>query len=510
MKGADDDLVLKLVGFTSPVSHGYALPLYGERDRANTLYVAECKPSGDHSGKISDFTVLNPRSKSWLPSGPVVTARIGEPWLDVFRWGGECFIGDVQSIWDRLTPVREDLRLNAPISLLDVATHAGVPERDSLAPIAMSYVTHRFGADRADRWRVSTLERYERIRYRHLLREIKLDVEGGPGKGFEIRDGTIYLILHRGLLEPSDRATAINDYVYDFTRFAEALGIRVGRGTDRSGLANLNSGRVAARRPETRPATPRGVKTFADIPLMAHPSMIALPRGSFLIGSPDSDKRGRNFERPQTRITIGHAFALGRTTVTFDDWDAALAAGAELRNPGDNKFGRGDRPVINVSWHDVHAYIDSLNSINGLTGKPDCYRLPSEAEWEYACRADANPPTQYNFGNTIAPDLANYGKKHGEGTMPVASFAPNKWGLYDMHGNVWEWCEDAWSDSHKGISLTVAPRPGTKSSSRVLRGGSWYFNARSARSAYRLNYLPGVRNLAIGFRLARTLSEPAS
>ena len=250
----------------------------------------------------------------------------------------------------------------------------------------------------------------------------------------------------------------------------------------------------------------RGVAKFAA----DRPRLVSLPTGSFLIGSPAGEDGSYPDERPQTRITIAYTFALGATTVTFDDWDTALAAGAELHTPKDYGFGRGSRPVIDVSWEDAQAYIRWLNQITGLTGRPDRYRLPSEAEWEYACRADANPPTQYSFGNKITPDLANYEQKHGRGTMPVASFPPNEWQLHDMHGNVWEWCEDAWSDSYKGISRTGAPRAGKKSSSRVLRGGSWNNGARGARSAYRNRGASDSRLNDVGFRLARTLSDPAS
>ena len=176
------------------------------------------------------------------------------------------------------------------------------------------------------------------------------------------------------------------------------------------------------------------------------------------------------------------------------------------------------RPVINVSWEDAQTYLAWLNARLGLLERADAYRLPSEAEWEYACRAGTTTP--FSFGETISPDQANYdgnhlygaGKKgvYREKTMPVGSFPANGFGLHEMHGNVWEWCADAWNENNAG-----APDDGSAwltgaASARVVRGGSWLNYPRYLRSAFRLGRPATSRNDRIGFRVARTLSPSGS
>ncbi len=143
---------------------------------------------------------------------------------------------------------------------------------------------------------------------------------------------------------------------------------------------------------------------------------------------------------PQHRVTV-KPFAIGKYEVTFDEWDACVkAGGCNGYRPEDPGWGRGNRPVINVSWNDTKAYVAWLAK---KTGNP--YRLPSEAEWEFAARAGTTTP--FAFGTTITPKQANFGRSDGK-TEPVGSYPPNAWGLYDMHGNVWEWVEDCWHDNY--------------------------------------------------------------
>lgn len=187
-----------------------------------------------------------------------------------------------------------------------------------------------------------------------------------------------------------------------------------------------------------------------DLSEAALPEMVTLPAGDFLMGAPAEEAESRDNECPQRRVRVP-SFALGRCGMTFAQWDAACDAGAGLRWPGDRGWGRGDRPVINVSWHDAQAYCTWLNGRLGLKG---AYRLPTEAEWEYACRAGTVTP--FSFGATISTDQANYNGNHiyGAGhkgiyrwrTVPVGSLPGNAWGLHEMHGNVWEWVEDAYKD----------------------------------------------------------------
>jgi formylglycine-generating enzyme required for sulfatase activity len=211
-------------------------------------------------------------------------------------------------------------------------------------------------------------------------------------------------------------------------------------------------------------------------------------------------------------VTIPAPFAIGRYAVTFAEWDAFVAAGGGSYRPEDKGWGRGDRPVINVSWDDIQAYLEWLRQ---MTGKD--YRLPSEAEWEYAARAGTVTP--FWWGSSISTQQANYdgnrtfgGGKTGEyrqKTLPVKSFDPNPWGLYQVHGNVLEWCADGWHDSYaakpEDLKANGGPWIGGGSGARVLRGGSWLYDPQYLRSANRSRNDPGLRFNFLGFRVARTL-----
>lgn len=222
-----------------------------------------------------------------------------------------------------------------------------------------------------------------------------------------------------------------------------------------------------------------------------NPEIVVAAPGAFLMGEEPIRREGR----------IGYPFALGRCPLTFAEWDVARASGARLRRPKDQGWGRDCRPVINVSWDDAQAYLSWLNTELGLIGHLDRFRLPSEAEWEYACRAGWATP--FSTGASITKAQAQFDANK---TAPVGSFAANAFGLYDMHGNVWEWCEDVWSDD-----CTVGPGDGTARigeqilSERVLRGGCWNSVSEGVRSAARNGDLPSVRRPWFGFRVARTL-----
>jgi formylglycine-generating enzyme required for sulfatase activity len=170
--------------------------------------------------------------------------------------------------------------------------------------------------------------------------------------------------------------------------------------------------------------------------------MVALPGGTFLMGSPEGEEGRDADEGPQHEVTI-RSFAIGKYEVTFEEWDACVAAGGcNGYQPDDRGWGRGRRPVINVSWDDAQAYMAWLAE---ATGKP--YRLPSEAEWEYATRAGTT--TRYAFGDEITEKEANFGGTVGK-TTEVGSYPANAWGLHDIHGNVVEWVEDIWHNSYQG------------------------------------------------------------
>jgi formylglycine-generating enzyme required for sulfatase activity len=245
----------------------------------------------------------------------------------------------------------------------------------------------------------------------------------------------------------------------------------------------------------------------------ASPEMVTIPPGEFLMGASAGEEGSIGDERPQHEVRIDYAFALGKYAVTFAEWDAAIAAGAKLEKPSDQGWGRDRRPVIDVNWNDARAYIAWLNGKLGLEGRADAYRLPSEAEREYACRAGTTTP--FSFGATISTAQANYngeytygagkkGEKRGK-TTPVGSFHANPCGLHDMHGNVNEWCEDVWNASYNGAPTDGSPWLTGDESSRVLRGGSWIDGPQYLRAADRNRSIPTLRNWGVGFRVARTL-----
>lgn len=248
---------------------------------------------------------------------------------------------------------------------------------------------------------------------------------------------------------------------------------------------------------------------FRDVEAPWCPELVVIRPGRFLMSSPEGQKERFHFEGPQHEVRIGYRFALGRYAVTFAEYNAFCEATGRAK-PADQGWGRDRQPVINVSWHDATAYCVWLAE---RTGKP--YRMPSEAEWEYACRAGTRTP--FSFGATISTEQANYdgsitysGGNEGEyrkRTVPVDAFQPNVFGLHQMHGNVWEWCEDVWHDNYVGAPFDgVAWLAGGKQSERVARGGSWINDQEGARSAIRNWYEPDVRNNVLGFRFSRMLT----
>jgi formylglycine-generating enzyme required for sulfatase activity len=237
------------------------------------------------------------------------------------------------------------------------------------------------------------------------------------------------------------------------------------------------------------------------------PEMVVVPAGGFMMGSPPGEAGRSDSEGPQHRVTIAKAFAVGKLEVTFTEWDACVASGGCSHRP-DDKWGRGNQPVINVSWNDItRQYLPWLSRKTGKT-----YRLLTEAEWEYVARAGTT--TQYHFGNDER-DLCTYGNVADQTancrdaympTAPVGSFQRNAFGLHDVHGNVWEWVQDCWNDNHNGASSDGSARTTGECSRRVLRGGSWINGPQDLRSAVRGRDSAGDRDSSGGFRVARTLT----
>jgi formylglycine-generating enzyme required for sulfatase activity len=184
-------------------------------------------------------------------------------------------------------------------------------------------------------------------------------------------------------------------------------------------------------------------------------------------------------------------FTMGRYAVTFEQYDR-FAKATDRKRPGACGWGRGSRPIMKVSWFDATAYAQWLSDITG-----DDFRLPTEAEWEYACRAGTK--TDYSFGENITKEQVNFNRTNNR-TMPVGSYQPNPFGLYEMHGNVWEWCSDWYGQYPTG--KVKDPKGPDNGKYRVLRGGSWFVNAGLTRSTSRACDEPGERDHSRGFRLA--------
>ena len=268
---------------------------------------------------------------------------------------------------------------------------------------------------------------------------------------------------------------------------------------------------VAAAAAQSRPGT-----VFRDC--SACPAMVVVPAGSFMMGSPASEEERDDYEGPRHRVTIGYAFAVGVYEVTFAEWDACVRAGACGRyRPDDEGWGRGRRPVINVSWGDAQQYVQWLSRETGAA-----YRLLSEAEWEYVARAGTETARywgdsrsgQCRYGNGYdRTGAAKYeydwavGCSDGyAGTSPVGSYQPNALGLYDVLGNVWEWTEDCWNDDYAQTPTDGSAWRSGDCTFLVLRGASWLNAPRNLRSAYRTGVSADVRNYVHGFRVARSMN----
>jgi formylglycine-generating enzyme required for sulfatase activity len=263
--------------------------------------------------------------------------------------------------------------------------------------------------------------------------------------------------------------------------------------------------------PWVLPATARAAdaQVFRDCDVC--PEMVRIPAGHFFMGSSEGEYARKPDESPRHEVTVP-AFAAGRFPVTFAEWDACVDdGGCRGYRPNDGGWGHGRLPVINVGWHDAQAYAAWLTRKTG-----HAYRLLTEAEWEYAARAGTTTAfytgpcidtRQANYDGSFAFDgcATNTGVARGR-TTPVGSFEPNRFGLYDMAGNVYQWVEDPYADDYASAPADgSAATKGAPGGRRVLRGGSWYGNPHWMRSAYREGYQPEKKDSDIGFRIARGL-----
>lgn len=227
--------------------------------------------------------------------------------------------------------------------------------------------------------------------------------------------------------------------------------------------------------------------------------MVYIPAGEFLMGARQGEPETRNNTYPQRNVTVSN-FYMAKYPITQEQYQAVMG-----ENP--SNFKGKKRPAEQVSWEDATSFCQKLSLLTETF-----YRLPTEAEWEYACRA--NTVTPFHFGVTITPELANYNSNYyyanafkgpyREQTTEIGCFSPNLFGLHDMHGNVWEWCEDVWFENYKDApSQTTAKIRGDEPLQRIVRGGSWYDGPLWLRSATRFKYSPASRYYVIGFRICR-------
>jgi formylglycine-generating enzyme required for sulfatase activity len=264
-------------------------------------------------------------------------------------------------------------------------------------------------------------------------------------------------------------------------------GLSTGPSTDRP--ASPSDAVVAQRDTNLEPG-----ETFKDC--SDCPELVVVPPGDFVMGSNDTP-----YEKPERTISIRKPFAIGRREVTFAEWDLCADAGACKHRPDDHGWGRGDRPVINVSWDDTKLFVAWLSQKTGQK-----YRLPSEAEWEYAARAGTRTP--FWWGKDAGSGRAQCdtcGNPTTKQIVATGSFRPNGFGLYDTSGNAAEWVEDCWNDNYRNAPKDTAAWTSGDCRLRVLRGGNFLSKATEIRSASRFRYDVDVRYYANGFRIVRDL-----
>ena len=220
--------------------------------------------------------------------------------------------------------------------------------------------------------------------------------------------------------------------------------------------------------------------------------MVLIPAGEFEMGSPHSDKAAPDDEKPQHWVRITKPFYLGKYLVTQQQWQAVMG-----NNP--SHFKAPKSPVEQVTWDDCQQFFDKLNRRQG--NPTEKFRLPTEAQWEYACRAGSRSRYCFGDGEDQLGQYAWYDKNSGNKTHPVGDKKPNAWGLYDMHGNVWEWCQDWYDGSYYGTSPTDDPAGPAMGWGRVIRGSSWDHPAEHCRSARRGHHSPGHLRIHLGLRV---------
>jgi formylglycine-generating enzyme required for sulfatase activity len=243
--------------------------------------------------------------------------------------------------------------------------------------------------------------------------------------------------------------------------------------------------------------------------------LVVVPAGKFTMGSPKSEP-GRSDDEAEHAVEITRPFYMGAYPVTQAEYEKVMGKNPSWFSPrGASRHklkeqATGSFPADNASWNDAQRFCDKLTELDRRAGRPGRYRLPTEAEWEYACREAGKSKTAFSFGDKLGADRANFdgnfplGADKGpylQRTCKVGSYPANKLGLHDMHGNIWQWCADWYRADYYANSPAKDPRGPKRGGSLVIRGGSWCVTAKECRSAYRGNESPGFRDGTIGFRV---------
>ena len=231
--------------------------------------------------------------------------------------------------------------------------------------------------------------------------------------------------------------------------------------------------------------------------------LVLIPKGTFMMGSPESEE-GRKENETQHEVTIGKVYYLGVYEVTQAQYEKVMGKNPSYFQGAVVGNENADLPVEMVSWDDAVEFCKKLSELPDEKKAGRVYRLPTEAEWEYACRAGSKTAYSFDDEEGLLPEYGWFNRNSSRRTHTVGLLEPNAWGLYDMHGNVWEWCSDRHGEYPKGaVSDPTGPKEG---SYRVYRGGSWDDEAAFCRSAIRFRNDPSIRNVDLGFRLALSSS----
>ena len=299
--------------------------------------------------------------------------------------------------------------------------------------------------------------------------------------------------------EPAAAPTPVNETIRDDPAFVnETVPAHLQSATETAETETVSASAAGAPGAVVAGSSPMGI------------DMVVINPGTGILGSPDSEEKRARFENPLRNTSISYKFEVSKYEITFDDWAKCLKdGGCAGHKPDDKEWGRGKRPVIDVSFNDAKNFVKWLNKKTGET-----YRLLSEVEWEYVARAGQTGP--FGTGNGISSKDANFDGKapYGAGaagpylrkTQPVGQYEPNAFGVYDMHGNVYEWVEDCWNADHTGAVGDGSPRTDGDCDFRVMKGGSWVTHGYQARAAARIRYVTDYRYDDYGIRIARTLN----